>query len=145
MRRAGLALLLAVVLAGCTPSPGTTPRPTLGPDRLCDTDFYTQTIEDPPTLTAAPLDDLGFPFQDLVDADIPVTCTARFTVTGGPSFDAALVNLPIADLEDELDTVLGEDWTRDPDAAATWRDDAEPGHRIQALEIEEGVLVTRTP
>lgn len=142
MRIAVVGLVAVLALAACTTAPA--PKPTLGPDTLCKTAYYTQTIEDPPDITATKLTELGFPFADLVDADIPVTCTAHFAVADGPEFDVALVNLPSAQLEGELETLLGTGWTRDPDAAATWRDDAEPGHRIQAIEIEEGVLVTRT-
>ena len=142
MRIALMGLLATCVLAGCAVTP--TPTPTLGPETVCEPALYTQTIEEPPTIAATKLADLGFPFSDLVDSGIRVSCTAHFAVADGPEFDVALVDLPSAQLAEELDTLLGGGWTRDPDAAATWRDDAEPGHRIQAIEIEDGVLVTRT-
>jgi hypothetical protein len=145
-RLAALALVpLVLALAACTPEPG--PKPTRSDPGIgtCDPALFTENVDADLTVQAQPLENPGFPISDITKTGDPVTCTAHYVVSYAEGqtveFDVGLVNTPIADLAGQLDDITGEKgWLRDEDDTI-WRDPDDQNTFVQALEIDEGVLV----
>ncbi|HEX7835580.1 MAG TPA: hypothetical protein VF479_08960 [Pseudolysinimonas sp.] len=144
VRTLAIAALVAVALSGCTAASNPTPPE----DAICDPFLLTGSMNGDLTATATGLGDPGFPLDRVVASGITPDCTARLAVVAADGttldLDVALVNVPIADLADQLDDITGEDgWARDP-AETIWRASNGGGYLL-ALEIEEGVLLCDAP
>lgn len=144
--RLAAAALITLVFAGCTAA--ATPAPTPTDDAVCDPFLLTGSMNGDLTATATALGDPVFPLDRVIASGITPDCAARLAVVAPDGttldLDVALVNVPIADLADQLDDITAEDgWTRDP-AATIWRGSDGEGYLL-ALEIEEGVLLCDAP
>ncbi|HEX7835795.1 MAG TPA: hypothetical protein VF479_10050 [Pseudolysinimonas sp.] len=142
--RLAAAALITLVFTGCTAAPS--PIPT--DDAICDPFLLTGSMNGDLTATASDLGDPVFPLDRVVASGIIPDCTARLAVVAADGttldLDVALVNVPIADLADQLDGITAvEEWTRDP-ARMIWHGPGDAGYLL-ALEIEEGVLLCDAP
>jgi hypothetical protein len=144
VRRLGIgvlvAALLAAALAGCVAPPAPTPTD----DGVCDPFLLTGSLNGDLTATAIALDDLGFPIDGVAESGVIPDCTARLSVVDAEGtaveLDVALVNVPRDDVSILLDELTEpEGWVRDP-AEPIWRE-TDGGRSLLALEIEEGMLL----
>jgi hypothetical protein len=144
VRRLGIgvlvAALLAAALAGCVAPPAPTPTD----DGVCDPLLLTGSLNGDLTATATALDDLGFPLDGVAESGVTPDCTARLSVVDAEGtaleLDVALVNVPRDDLSILLDELTApEGWVRDP-VEPIWRE-TDGGRSLLALEIEEGMLL----
>ena len=148
LRRLAVAALVALTLAGCTPASAPTSAPTPAGDTLCDPFLLTGSMNGDLTATATPLGAPAFPLDAVIASGVTPDCTAHLAVVAPDGtaldLDVALVNVPIADLADQLDDItFSEGWTRDP-VEPIWRAPGDGGSLL-ALEIEEGVLLCDAP
>jgi len=147
LRRCAALALVPVVLALAACTPAADPKPTRSDPGIgtCDPALFTENVDADLTVEAQPLSDPGFPIADIEATGDPVTCTAHYVVSYAEGqnveFDVGLVNTPIADLAEQLDDITGaKGWVRD-EGDTIWRDPDDQNAFVQALEIDEGVLV----
>jgi hypothetical protein len=142
--------LAAVTLAACSSgSPSSDPTNDTPTVAVCDESVFSGNIDVPMSAEASPMDEDAFPIADLAEAGVPLSCTAHLVVDYPEvdqtvDFDIAVTDSPIEEVTDALDKVIGTDgWERDADAPI-WREAGKPTHYVQALEIDEGVLIGTT-
>jgi len=148
-RFAPLALVpAAFALAACGGTPTATPTTDApaGPD-TCDETVFTDNVDAELEVTSTPLPDLAFPMDSLEGLDI--SCTARLSVVYTDveqtvEFDIAVVDESIDDVSTSIGTsIASKDWVQDDDNTI-WRDPEDQNVYIEALQIDDGILVGAT-